>query len=95
MGYFPSTNFQWIHSDTLPSTFSFCASSNIQDHLLVPFVGALPQESQVVTINKETGGYIKINLISGFFSIICKHVDDFISMQPLLQYFKTTLQTTQ
>ena len=87
MGYFPSTNFQWIHSDNLPSTFSFCASSHIQDHLLVPFVGALPQAAQVVTINKETGGYIKINLISGFFSIISKRVEDFTSMQQLLQYF--------
>lgn len=81
VGHFTSLDFSWINTSYLPASFSFCASSHVQDNLLIPFKGKLPDCAQVVSLNKDPSGTIKINLVTGYFTFISKSVDDFILMK--------------
>ena len=85
VGRFKTKDLSWIDSKHLPPSFSFCASSHVQEYLLVPFVGSLPKCAQVVSLNKNPGGLVKINLTTGYFTFICKSVEDFITIHSLLQ----------
>ena len=85
VGRFKMKNFSWIDSSRLPTSFSFCASSHVQDYLLAPFEGPLPDCAQVVSLNKNPGGLVKINLTTGYFTFICKGVEDFITISSLIQ----------
>ena len=65
----------------------------MQDNLLVPFEGSLHKCAQVVSLNKNPGGFLKINFTTSYFIFICEGVEDFITISSVIEELTTRNST--